>query len=119
MKDIAPNIFRQRLLVEGFYNIDIYTKKDVKKFFDHICTSLKLKTYGDPIIFSPGGEGKEINQGFDAFVPLIDSGISAYIWSNVKFFSVILYTCKQFDESKAIDSIKEFFKAKDVESMSF
>jgi hypothetical protein len=35
------------------------------------------------IIFSPlTGMGKTENAGFDAFVPLIDSGISAYIWSN-------------------------------------
>ncbi len=75
--------------------------------------------YGEPIIFSPGGDGKEENQGYDAFVPLIDSGISLYVWTTAKFFSLIIYTCKDFDEVKALETTKTFFEAKEVESMSF
>ncbi len=75
--------------------------------------------YGKPIIFSPAREGKEINQGYDAFVPLIDSGISVYVWSGAKFLSLIIYTCKNFDEKKAIGITKEFFKIDEIESQSF
>ena len=46
--------------------------------------------------------GKDENSGFDAFVPLIDSGISAYIWTQARFASILLYTCKGFDEDRAI-----------------
>ncbi|MBI2044504.1 S-adenosylmethionine decarboxylase [Candidatus Pacearchaeota archaeon] len=109
MKEIAPQIMRQRLLVEGFYKISV-NKKTINRYFNEICKYLKLKMYGKPIIFSPGGEGKKINQGYDAFVPLIDSGISVYIWSNAKFFSLIIYTCKRFDEKKALTFTKKFFK---------
>ncbi len=35
--------------------------------------------------------GKEENAGCDAFVPLINSGISAYFWSSGKFFSIMTY----------------------------
>ena len=110
MKEIAPDIMRQRLLIEGFYKINV-NKKTINKYFNEISKYLGLKIYGKPIIFSPGGEGKKINQGYDAFVPLIDSGISVYIWSNAKFFSVIIYTCKKFNESKAIEFTKKFFKS--------
>ena len=75
--------------------------------------------YGEPIIFSPGGEGKEENQGYDAFVPLIDSGISVYVWSNSKFLSLIIYTCKSFDENKALEITKDFWKIDEIESQSF
>ncbi len=118
MKDLAPDITRQRLLIEGFYTIDV-DKKVVKDYFRKITSSLKLKTYGDPIIFSPGGEGKDVNQGYDAFVPLIDSGIAAYIWTNAKFFSIVVYTCKSFDGEIALKATKEFFKAKEIVSESF
>ena len=51
----------------------------------------------------PGsGMGKDENAGFDAFVPLIDSGISAYVWTGPGFFSVLIYTCKGFDSERAI-----------------
>lgn len=54
---------------------------------------LDLRTYAEPIVFTQSaGVGREENAGFGAFLPLIDSGISAYIWSKAEFFSVLLYT---------------------------
>lgn len=75
--------------------------------------------YGEPIVFSPSSLGKAENQGYDAFVPLIDSGISVYIWSNAKFLSAVLYTCKGFDENKAIEVTKKFFEIDEIASWSF
>jgi len=118
MKDLAPDITRQRLLVEGFYTIDV-DKSVIEDYFKKITKHLNFRMYGDPIIFSPGGDGKEENQGFDAFVPLIDSGISVYVWSNSKFFSIIIYTCKHFDVRKAADFTKNFFKSTNIETESF
>ncbi len=118
MKNLAPNITRQRLLVEGFYSIDA-DKKVIVKYFKTITKSLGLRMYGEPIIFSTGGGGKDINQGYDAFVPLIDSGISVYVWSNSKFLSLIIYTCKKFDEDTAVETTKKFWKINKIESQSF
>lgn len=118
MKNLAPTLTRQRLLIEGFYKIDV-DKKVIDDYFKKITESLNLRMYGEPIIFSPSGEGKEGNQGYDAFVPLIDSGISLYVWSNSKFLSIILFTCKRFDEEKALQTTKEFFKVDKIESQSF
>lgn len=118
MQNLAPNIIRQRLLLEGFYQTKI-KEPEIRDYFKTITDSLNLKMYGEPIIFSPSGEGKEENQGYDAFVPLIDSGISLYVWSNAKFFSLIIYTCKHFDEVKALEATKDFFKAEKIEGMSF
>ncbi len=108
MKNLAPDITRQRLLIEGFYKIDA-DKAVIEDYFKKITDGLNLRVYGNPIIFSPGGEGKEENQGYDAFIPLIDSGISVYVWSRAKFLSLIIYTCKSFDEEKAIEITKEFW----------
>lgn len=113
MKKLANDIFRQRLLIEGYYQISV-DKKTIKKYFNEICKSLNLKMYGNPIIFSPGGQGKEENQGYDAFVPLVDSGISVYVWSNKKFISLIIYTCKGFDSQNAIRFTKNFFKIDEI-----
>jgi len=108
IKNLAPDVARQRLLIEGFYTIEV-NPEVIERYFTEITTHLSLRMYGKPIIFSPGGEGKEENQGYDAFVPLIDSGISVYVWSNRKFFSGIIYTCKSFDEHAAEIVTKKFF----------
>jgi S-adenosylmethionine decarboxylase len=75
--------------------------------------------YSQPIIFQPAGLGKEDNAGYDAFVPLIDSGISLYVWSKAKFMSVVIYTCKGFDATVALEETKTFFKLSETESASF
>ena len=120
MKNLAPNIFRQRLLIEAFYTTQM-NKKVLEKYLLDLAKYLNLRTYGKPIIFTPASNmGKEGNAGYDAFVPLIDSGISAYIWTQAKFFSILIYTCKGFDELKAIEFTKQFFEvSEEIVSSSF
>lgn len=121
MENLAPNVTRKRLLIEGFYTTEM-SKEIIEKYLLDLARHLNLRTYGKPIVFSPAtGMGQDKNAGYDAFVPLIDSGISAYIWSHAQFFSVVFYTCKNFDESAAIAFTEEYFvvlKQKLV-SMSF
>ncbi len=118
MKNIAPDIVRQRLLVEAIYSIPI-SEAVIKEYLFGVAKHLNLRTYGEPIIHSPSGEGKETNQGFDAFIPLIDSGISLYVWTNQKFLSCVLYTCKAFSVQNAVNFTKEFFKTTMFEYQEF
>jgi len=118
MKNLAPDILRQRLLIEGFYNI-VVNQETIEKYFNEITKKLNLRMYGEPIVFSPEGIGRQDNQGYDAFVPLIDSGISLYVWGNKKFISLIIYTCKSFDEKVAIKETKDFFKINEIATESF
>lgn len=112
MKNIAPEITRQRLLIEGYYQVDV-DESTIRDYFYGISQKLELRIYGSPIIFSPEtGMGQDENMGYDAFVPLIDSGISLYIWSKAKFLSTIIYTCKKFEKDKAIGFTKNYFKIK-------
>jgi hypothetical protein len=114
MKDLAPDIIRQRLLIEGYYETEA-NEDSIKRYFSHITEELGLRTYGEPIIHSLKGQGRDTNQGYDCFVPLIDSGISLYIWTPVKFLSAIIYTCKAFDNGKAVEKTKEFWGIKQAE----
>ncbi len=118
MENLAPKIVRQRLLIEGFYNIKV-CKETIEEYFEKITKSLNLRAYGKPTIFSPEGTGKDENQGYDAFIPLIDSGISLYIWGSSKFLSLIIYTCKIFDEDTAIETTKNFFDIDEIASQPF
>lgn len=117
---LAPEIYRQRLLIEGYYEKDI-TRDVLSVFLISIAEHLGLRTYGEPVIYSPEtGMGKSENAGFDAFVPLIDSGISAYVWSQAKFISILIYTCKGFDEDRAVAYAQDTFLLRDpIETQSF
>ena len=118
MRDLAPDITRQRLLIEGYYSIEA-NREAVRDYLYGVAHHLQLRTYGEPSIHSPAGTGKTANQGFDAFIPLIDSGISLYVWTEKQFFSTLLYTCKAFSEAEAIDFTKQYFGAGEIEYSSF
>ena len=118
LTNIAPEIFRKRLLVEGFFSIEV-TAQVLKDYFSHITKELGLRTYSEPIIHATSGQGKTVNEGFDGFVPLIDSGIYIAIWVNPKFLSTIIYTCGEFDENKAVESVKSFFQMGQMQTAIF
>lgn len=118
VQDLAPDIVRQRLLIEGYFTTDV-VEDVIKRYFDALTTALELRTYGAPTIFAPGGLGRDDNQGYDAFVPLIDSGISLYVWSRPRFLAAVIFTCKRFDAKRAIDVTREFFAMREVASQEF
>ena len=118
MQDLAPNIYRQRLLIEGIYEIDVEVET-VERFFDTLLKALEVRAAGDVLVNSSLGKGKEENQGIEAFLPLIESGVAVYTWHSANFLSLIIYTCKAFDEEKALDTVRSFFKLSDMVHKSF
>jgi hypothetical protein len=118
MRDLAPDILRQRLLLEGYYTVPI-DRSAVAGYLIGIAGNLGLRTYGSPIIHAPDGLGKPENEGFDGFVPLIDSGISVYVWSMRKFFAAVLFTCKSFEVSHALEFTRHYFGAPQLEHREF
>jgi S-adenosylmethionine decarboxylase len=111
VREIAPDIFRQRLLIEGYYS-NAVGRNVVAEFLRGLAAELGLRTYAQPVIFSPEGLGRAENQGFDAFLPLVDSGIAAYFWSDQRFFSIVFYTCKAFDQDAAVRYTRAFLGVK-------
>lgn len=118
MRDLAPGITRQRLLVEGLYTVDVDERR-VDEYLLGVAAHLGLRTYGRPAIFSPAGTGLDANQGFDAFLPLVDSGISAYVWTGPRFVAVVLFTCKAFAQDAAVEYTRQFFQMSELEAQPF
>lgn len=109
--DLAPEVFRQRHLIEGRFSVAL-NESAVRDYLLGLAAALGMAPYGDPIVFSPdamieSGTGRKENAGYDAFLPLVDSGISAYFWTGPKFFSVVVYTCKGFDPTTGLEYTRE------------
>ena len=43
-------------------------------------------------------------------MPLIDSGVAGYFWTGPRFLSIVLYTCKGFDDAAAIAFTRDYFR---------
>ena len=118
MRDLAPDIVRQRLLLEGHFTVDV-DEALIRRFLNELPSSLDLRAYGEATVFAPAGLGRDANEGYDAFVPLIDSGVSLYVWSVPRFLSLIVFTCKAFDEAAAVTFTREFFAMSDSDHQRF
>jgi hypothetical protein len=118
MKDLAPDIVRQRLLIEGLYSRHV-DQPAVEAYLIDVAAHLGLRAYGRPIVHAPGDAGSPDSQGFDAFIPLIDSGISLYVWSPKRFFAAVLFTCKRFDVNAALNFTRSYFAATELEHRPF
>ncbi|MFZ5585986.1 MAG: S-adenosylmethionine decarboxylase [Thermodesulfobacteriota bacterium] len=110
MVKLAPQVYRQRLLIEAIYTIAA-DRETVRAYLLGLAEALALRVYGEPVIHSPGGQGSAANQGFDAFVPLVDSGIACYVWTQARLVSVVVYSCKPFDRRRAVTLTRAFWRA--------
>ena len=115
---LAPHIFRQRVLVEGFYEIPV-NEQTVLAYFATMMKKLGVTAGGPPFVNDSHGKGTPINEGWEAFQPLIESGIAVYLWAPDKFFSIIIYTCKEFDPEAAVRETCAFFEADTYEHKVF
>jgi S-adenosylmethionine decarboxylase len=115
---IAPEIFRKRLIVEGYFGANM-EEKLIRSYFVGVTGELGLRTYGPPIIHRTGGQGKQINEGYDGFVPLMDSGIYIAAWVNPRFLSTIIYTCGEFDADRAVKFVRECFQLTEFDAAIF
>jgi len=118
MKDLAPDIYRQRLLIEGIYEIDVNIET-IHQFFSTLLSGVGANAAGDAIVNSSLGQGRAENQGIEAFIPLIESGVALYTWQSSRFISLIIYTCKAFEEDQALAIVADFFQLSQMEFKSF
>jgi hypothetical protein len=54
LTNIALDIFRKRLLIEGYFQSDM-AESVLRDYFRHIASEVGLRTYGDPIIHKTSG----------------------------------------------------------------
>ena len=113
MKDLAPDIYRQRAVIEGYPN-DILNAEQIKEYLRQLSKVLKMVTVLDPITHRSEAYGEA------AWIHWETSGAHFYAWDVPRlFFSVDIYTCKEFDIQDAVNFTKEYFGVDHVEYKGF
>nr|MBA4405319.1 hypothetical protein [Nanoarchaeum sp.] len=103
-KNLAPNILRQRLIIEGFPSKEI-TDKQIKDYLINLSRELNMKALSEPTAHLSE------KFGWAGWIHWESSGCHFYAWDKPKpFFSADIYTCKSFSVEKAADFTKNFFK---------
>lgn len=112
-RDLAPEIHRQRLVIEGYPDAPITDRQIVA-----YLTALSGVT-GMTVLTTPVTHRSD-RYGWAGWVHWETSGAHFYAWDAPRlFFSVDIYTCKAFDPADAVDFTREVLGATDIVARNF
>jgi S-adenosylmethionine decarboxylase len=103
-KDLAPEIVRQRMVLEGILN-NSFTPEQMIRYCKEISKALNMTPVCEPTTdFAQ-------EYGWCCFMHWKESGMHIYSWDNrePKFFSIDIYTCKKFAPISVVAFTDEFF----------
>jgi len=113
MKDLAPSIYRQRLVIEGYPKSSI-SDVQIKEYLSQLSEVIEMHQLLEPITH------RSDTFGWAGWIHWETSGAHFYAWDQpMLFFSVDIYTCKAFVPEKAIKFTKDFFGSDTVEFKEF
>ncbi len=108
IKDLAPNIFRQRLVIEGLPS-RVFSREEQEEYLSKLSTTCDMVLLIEPVMH------RSDKYGWAGWIHWETSGAHLYLWESPQlFFSVDIYTCKEFSVEKAVKFTKEFFDAKEI-----
>ena len=102
--DLAPDICRQRMVVEGTLH-NKFGPLDMAGYCKEISKVLNMTPVSEPRTdFAE-------DYGWCCFMHWKESGMHIYSWEkrDPKFFSIDIYTCKKFKQMDVIRYTEEFF----------
>jgi len=112
MRNLMPQITRKRFIVEGFYNVDL-DEDFLRSFLVGLSRRLGMTIIAGPLIFSPDKYSR-LHHGLGGFVAWTESGCAFYSWSQYKFFTLDIYSCKDFDEDAVLSYVKDALKCSQI-----
>jgi hypothetical protein len=113
VRDLAPQIYRQRMVVEGLCTQPIGSDS-IKKYLSQLSKTIDMVELIEPVTHqSP-------LYGWAGWIHWETSGAHFYAWETpLLFFSVDVYACKPFDQQAVVDLTTEWFGATEVVAKGF
>jgi hypothetical protein len=113
MKNLAPEIYRQRAVIEG-YPLQILKAEEIVEYLSGLSDCLGMKTLMEPVTH------RSPTYGEAAWIHWETSGAHFYAWDKPRlFFSVDIYTCKAFKLSDAVEYTKNYFEVDSLEAKEY
>ena len=113
MENLAPDIYRQRLVIEGKPH-RIISSKRIQQYLLQLSDELCMQTLLKPVTH------RSDKFGWAGWIHWETSGAHFYAWEKpILFFSVDIYTCKAFETEKAVEFTKSFFQCKEITFRNF
>ena len=112
MRDLAPEIHRQRLVVEGLCPQPI-DAASIREYLSQLSKAIDMVELMEPVTHqSP-------LYGWAGWIHWETSGAHFYAWDDPRFFSVDVYTCKPFSADAAVRFTEKWFAASEIVHKEF
>ncbi len=113
MLNLAPEIYRQRLVVEGLCTAPIDAIA-ISSYLTALSDTIDMVTLTEPVTH------RSPLYGWAGWIHWETSGAHFYAWDTPRlFFSVDVYACKPFSPTAVVDLSRHFFGSDDVVSREF
>jgi S-adenosylmethionine decarboxylase len=107
-QDLAPAIYRQRLVVEG-YPAEAISAEMISEYLTQLSDVCGMRQLIAPVTH------RSDQYGWAGWVHWETSGAHFYAWEQpVLFFSVDIYACAPFNPEAVVDFTKEYFSAEET-----
>jgi hypothetical protein len=112
-RDLAPEILRQRLVIEGVPARPV-DDEQIRRYLSALSLEVDMVQLLEPVTH------RSDLYGWAGWIHWETSGAHFYAWEQPRlFFSVDLYTCKAFDVDTAVAFTRDFFAAGTLVAKSF
>jgi len=102
-KNLAPNLVRQRVIIEGTTEKIVVPEK-IKEYLDELAKITGMEKLSGPYVYTAH------DMGFGGWIHWKTSGAAFYSYpTNPPLFTVDCYTCKPFSAEKAAEFTEKFF----------
>jgi S-adenosylmethionine decarboxylase len=113
LTDLAPMIYRQRLVIEGTCATPI-DDDQIRRYLSQLSDVCGMHTILEPVTH------RSDLYGWAGWIHWETSGAHFYAWERpLIFFSVDMYTCKPFDVGDTVNFTANFFRAEKITAKSF
>ena len=113
LPDLAPSIYRQRLVIEGTSPKPI-DAETVVRYLRELSDVCEMDRLNEPVTHCSD------RYGWAGWVHWEASGAHLYAWERpMLFFSVDIYTCAPIDPRRVTDFTSKFFAAQEVVAKSY
>ena len=111
-RDLAPEIHRQRLIVEGVPSRPV-TDLDIRNYLTELSGVLGMIALNEPVTHNSE------KFGWAGWIHWETSGAHIYAWEKPRlFFSVDIYTCAPFRDEEAVKFTARFFGTTEIAGRS-
>jgi len=109
--------FGPHLMVDGYdasYEV-LASVEAVTNFLEELPKEIGMTKIMPPYVFKYDGGDKPEDWGVSGFVIIAESHISIHTFPEKGYFSIDIFSCKDFDVDRAIEIIKEYFGTERLE----